>query len=83
MSPVPPLPPGGWSVTCASTLEHKMVVQIFYGRVQLVVKLIGCLLDSFFWVVPSVWLFGKVWMKSLTLALKSDLYQADHSASEC
>lgn len=59
-----------------------MVVQIFYGRVQLVVKLTGCLSDSFFGVVPSVWMLGEVWIKSLTLAFKSGLDQADHSASE-
>lgn len=77
----PTLPPGGL-VTCASTLQRKVVLQILNSRVELVVTP-ECSLDSFFEAVPSKWIFGEVWIKALIPAFNWHLAHNDHSSSEC
>ena len=42
-----------------------------------------CSLDSFFEAVPSMWIFGEVWIKALIPAFNWHLAHADHSSSEC
>lgn len=77
----PTLPPGGL-VICASTLQHKVVLQILNSRVELVVRLEHSS-DSFFGAVPSVWIFGEVWIKALIPAFNWHLAHTDHSSREC
>lgn len=79
MSPTLPL---GGLVTYASTLQHTVVLQILNSRVELVVKLKHSS-DSFFGAVPSVWIFGEVWIKVLIAAFNWHLAHADHSSREC